>query len=116
MATNAREEYLAGQITTATPQQQQMMLIEAALRFAQQAQHQWEVGDDESAGSMLIRSQEIVCELLAARAAAGTPLGRRSSSVYAFVHRALIEAHMLREPAKVDDALRVLEVERDTWR
>jgi len=116
MPTTAREEYLSGQVMTATPQQRQVMLIEAAIRFAQQAKSQWELGDDEAAGLALIRGQEIVGELLAARAAAETPLGRQSSSVYVFVLRALIEAHMAREPAKVDDALRILEIERATWK
>ncbi len=116
MATIAREEYLASKVMTATPQQRQVMLIEGAIRFGQQAKHQWGLGDAEAAGAALIRGQEIVCELLAARAATGTPLGRQAGSVYVFVHRALIEAHMLREPAKVDDALRVLEIELETWR
>jgi len=115
MPTTAREQYLSSQVITATPQQRQVMLIEASIRFAQQAKCQWERGDDEAAGSALIRGQEIVCELLAARAMAETPLGRQSSSVYVFVHRALMEAHMAREPAKVDDALRILEIERATW-
>lgn len=115
MATAARDQYLAGKVMTATPQQRQLMLIDGAIRFAQQAKRQWDLGDDQAAGAALIRSQEIVCELLAARASAGTPLGRKASAVYVFIHRSLVEAHMQRQVAKVDDAVRILEIERETW-
>ena len=44
------------------------------------------------------------------------PLVGQVTSVYTFVYRSLIAAHSERDPRKLDDALAVLGVERETWR
>jgi len=43
-------------------------------------------------------------------------LSRKVAAVYLFVFRTLMEATGEKSPEKLHDALRVLEVERETWR
>ncbi len=38
------------------------------------------------------------------------------ASVYIFVYRTIFQAQRQRDPAQLADALRVLEIERETWR
>lgn len=117
MESNVRDNYLATEVMTATPQKLQLMLIEAALRFGHQANRCWSEGRDEEAGEALVRCQQIVTELLCGLNPDNNPeLVSRVASVYLFIFRSLTVAQMQRDSEKLLDAMRVLEVERDTWR
>ncbi|MHC4066537.1 MAG: hypothetical protein ACYSUI_18840, partial [Planctomycetota bacterium] len=35
--------------------------------------------------------------------------------IYGFIYRKLVEASVKKDPTAVDDALRVLDIERETW-
>ena len=64
----------------------------------------------------LIRSQNIVAELLAVLdPRSADPLVRQVLDVYLFVYRMLIAAGLEHDETKLDNALRVLTVERETW-
>ncbi len=113
----AHENYLVTQVMTAPPQKLQLMLIEGAIRAARLARQQWQSGDAGGASEAIIRAQEILSTLIAGLNHAVAPeLVRRVAGVYAFVHRSLVEANLRHDEAKLDDVLRVLEEERETWR
>lgn len=111
----ARDAYLTTQVMTATPQKLQLLLIDAALRSAQQAQRHWSEGNDQAADEMLAHATEVVSELLASVGSAKSEISRRLSSLYLFLFRALSEAHLLRDEQKLADVMRVLRIERETW-
>lgn len=111
------QSYLETEVLTAPPEKLRLMLIEAAIRWAQRAAQLWQDRDDEKASSALIRAQEIVTELLASINRQADPvLAGKVASVYLFVFRNLLEANLHRSPQKLDDALRVLREEQQTWR
>ncbi len=117
MQSSARENYLVTDVMTATPQRLQLMLIEAAIRSAERAREKWQAGEDDQACEALIHAQQVVGELLASlNHEADADLVKRVASVYLFVFRNLMEANHERSEKKLDDALRVLEVERESWR
>jgi flagellar protein FliS len=117
MSASVRENYLVTEVLTATPQKLHLMLVEAAIRAGQQARQHWRAGENEAASEALIRAQEIMSELVAGLNREVDPgLVRRVASVYLFVYRSLMEANFLRDEDKLADALRVLEIERQTWR
>ncbi|MCR4413528.1 MAG: flagellar export chaperone FliS [Thermoguttaceae bacterium] len=117
MTASIRENYLVTEVLTATPQKLHLMLVEAAIRAGQQARQHWRSGDNEAASEALIRAQEIMSELVAGLNREVEPdLVRRVASVYLFIYRSLMEANFLRDESKLADALRVLEIERQTWR
>ena len=115
MQASASDAYLTSQVMTATPQKLQLMLIEGAIRFVSQGKGLWQSEKGEQAGAALVRSQEIIGELLASVAGAEEPTARKAASVYLYLFRTLTEAQLEHNPEKLDDVLRVLEVERDTW-
>jgi flagellar secretion chaperone FliS len=117
MQSSTRQTYLATQVTTASPQKLQLMLIEAAIRSVNLAKQQWSDRRDDQACESLIHAQEIVGQLLSALdAGVDRDLVAKVAAVYAFIFRRLIEANQNRDEAKLDDALRSLEIERETWR
>ena len=108
---------LATEVLTAAPQKLQLMLIEGAIRFGQQARALWREGRNEEAGEAIIRCQQIVAQLLAGLKREDQPeLSRRIAAVYVFVHNSLVAAHLNRDEQKLDDALSVLAEEQATWR
>ena len=112
-----RGDYLQTEVMTATPQKLQLMLIEAALRNAQQARHHWAAGREEAACQALIRSQNILAELVGVLSPKNAdPVHQRVLATYLFVYRSLIAANLDHNEERLDQALRVLAVERDTWR
>lgn len=117
MEGSAREQYLVAEVMTATPQKLQLMLVEAAIRFAGRARQLWAERKDEEAAEALIRAQDVVGQMLASLdRESSLPLVRKVAAVYLFVFRCLMEANCQRDERKLDDALKVLEEERETWR
>lgn len=116
MQAAAREQYLTAEVMTAPPQKLQLLLIEGAMRFCNLALAKWEQGEAEAAGEALTRAQGVVTELIAGvRPEHNRELARKAASVYLYLFRTLVDAHLNHDAAKVRDALRVLEIERGTW-
>jgi flagellar protein FliS len=114
---SARQNYLATEVNTAAPQKLQLMLIEGAIRFGQQAAALWRQQRDDEAGEAIIRCQQIVAQLLAGlRREDQAELSRQMAGVYVFILNSLIEAHLNRDEQKLADALSVLAEEQITWR
>ena len=117
MPSSPPENYLFTEIMTATPQKLHLMLIEAAIRSAQRGRQKWQVQQDDEACEALIHAQQIVGELLASLDREVDPdLVKRVASVYLFVFRSLMEANYEHSEEKLDNAIRVLQLERETWR
>lgn len=112
---DARTAYLETQIKTAAPQKLRLMLIEGAMRLAAQARAAHLSGAGEQCSAYLERARDIVTELIAGIHPEKTPLNETVRALYAFIFRSLAEAQLLHEVKKIDDALRVLQEERQTW-
>ena len=114
---NPHDEYLATQVLTATPDRLRLMLIEAALRKCELARQTWDVEAGEPWGEPLGRAQDIVTELLASLNFVDQPqLARKIAAVYNYIFRELVAAHLEHDATRLENARRLLEIERDTWR
>jgi flagellar protein FliS len=116
MDCNARDAYLEAQVMTATPQKLRLMLIDGAIRLAREAVRCWEAAKNEEAFEAIQRCRGIVAELLASVKPDDSTLASRVAEVYAFLFQTLTEAQLRRDPEKLEGAVAVLEVERETWR
>jgi flagellar protein FliS len=112
----AREKYLNDQVLTAPPQKLQLMLIDGAIRFGLQARSLWNEDRGAEACEALVRSQEIVVELMNVARQSGHELGRQMSMLYLFAFQRLVASSIERGGQPLADALRVLAAERETWR
>src|SRR5581483_9350177 len=77
----------------------------------------WANGKFGEGTEPMIRCQAIVRELMASPHRDKSPeLVDKVVSLYLFIHEQLVQAQMRRDAAKLDDAIRILEIERETWR
>lgn len=116
MASESVNPYLRNAVMTATPEQLQLMLYDGAIRFATQARDAIEQKDFELSFEKLTRAQNIISEMLSGlNYSVNEELCKRVASVYNFLYRKLVDANVKRSVSEIDDALRVLRVERETW-
>ena len=116
MAVSNDNPYLRDAVLTATPEQLQLMLYDGAIRYATQAREALERADFELSYERLTRAQHIVSEMLNGLNHDANPdLCKRVASIYNFLYHKLIDACVNRDTGAIDDALRVLRVERETW-
>ena len=116
MQTSANEQYLETKVLTATPQKLHLMLIEGAIRHAQQAKAIWDEEDRiAERNETLARCIDITGEMLIGIRDSDQAVARQLVDVYAFLFRTVTEAKMLGDVTKLDDCLQVLTIERGTW-
>ncbi|MBU0638147.1 MAG: flagellar export chaperone FliS, partial [Planctomycetes bacterium] len=115
-AANASHEYLKNAVLTATPEQLQLMLLDGAIRLATRGQEAIRANDIEGSYNALERAQRIVLELSAGlRPEVNPELVEQMAALYNFIYRRLVDANMQRDEDAVDDALRILRHQRETW-
>jgi flagellar protein FliS len=109
-------EYLRNQVLTASPEQLQMMLYDGAIRFARQGREAIERRDLEASYHLLTRAQRIVLEMLNGLQHEVNPqLCDKMAGLYTFIYRRLVDASVQKDTRPCDEALRILEYQRETW-
>jgi flagellar protein FliS len=117
MPQEASGEYLRNAVLTASGEQLVLMLYDGAIRFARQAKEALARKDFEGSCDRLLRAQRIVQELQAGlRGEANPELARQMNSLYTFIYERLVQANMTQQPGPIDEALKILEHQRETWR
>jgi len=110
------DEYLESKVLTAPPLQLHLLTVEGAIRFARQAKLALEEKQFEQSHNLLNRSRECVSELIAGLNPEQAPeMVTSLKNLFAFVYRALAMADLETNPARVDDAVQILERHRETW-
>ncbi|MBU0719273.1 MAG: flagellar export chaperone FliS [Planctomycetes bacterium] len=116
MTESATNPYLHDAVLPATPEQLQLMLYDGAIRFASQGRDAIEAKDYATSYEKLTRAQEIISEMQAGlNYEVNEDLCKRVASIYNFIYRKLIDANVHRDTSAIDDALKVLRIERETW-
>jgi len=115
MNTPSNQAYLENQVLTATPQKLQLMLIEGATRFARQGLEGWQAGENEAASEALVRCRKVLSNIQAGIKPELSEAAQRSASLYLFLFQTLTMAQMNRSVQDLEDIIKVLEIERETW-
>lgn len=117
MAHTASDEYLRNAVLTATPEQLHLMLYDGAIRFARQGGEALRRQDFETSCEKLLRAQKIVTEMKAGlRPEVQPELCEQMSGLYNFVYWKLVDANLRHDLSALDEALQILEHQRETWR
>ena len=113
---NPYEAYTNVNINTADQRQLIMMLYDGALRFMKKGINKIEQQDFEGAHNYLVRSREIVAELLATlRPEKGGELGENLKRLYTYAFNRLVEANLLKDATIVEEVIGIMSTLRDGW-
>ena len=113
--TNANA-YLRTKVMTASPGELRLMLLDGALRFAQLMRDGLEKKDHEKIYEGSSNCRAIVTELITSLKPEVDPkLCERLNSIYTFIYSRLVEAMSEKSVDILDEVLRLLEFERETW-
>lgn len=114
---NQTNPYLKTQILTATPEELRLMLYDGALKFCHQAVAALEESNYDASYSTLTRAQQIVLELSSSLNHRQSPdLCERLGALYTYIYRRLVDANFSHEVTAVQEAIKLLEFERQTWK
>ena len=92
------------------------MLYDGAIKFCNQSKQAMADGDFESSYNALMRAQKIVLELSTSLNRDVAPdLCEKLSALYTYIYKLLVDANMQRDPKPVDEAIELLDYERQTW-
>jgi flagellar secretion chaperone FliS len=116
MMTDKNREYLEARIQTANSAQLHMMLLDGALRFAREAEKGVLRGEELAYHAPLMRTLDIVEELLAGVRHSDDELNEKLAGLYTFVYMRLMSVYVNGDKQMMAEALRVLEFQRETWR
>lgn len=115
MSVPTNSQYLESRVLTAPPQRLHLMLLEGALRFGRKAEESLQQGEVIAAATSLLRVVDIVGELLAGVRENKEPLNQQIAGLYFFIFRRVSEAKINNDVKALKEALRLLEIERQTW-
>jgi flagellar secretion chaperone FliS len=108
-------QYLESKVLTAPPQRLHLMLIEGAIRFGRQAEEALRRGDTADSAAPLLRTIDIVGEMLSGVRQQESQTNKRLAEFYWFLFRRLAEAKIHSDTTRLAEALKLLEYERETW-
>ncbi|MCC6907789.1 MAG: flagellar export chaperone FliS [Phycisphaerales bacterium] len=108
--------YLRQRVFSATPEELRLMLLEGALRFARQGADGLRERNFEKSYQGIHQCQDILMELInALRPEIAPDLCRRLAALYTYMYRRLMEASSQRDADIVDEVIKLLDYERETW-
>ncbi len=108
--------YLRTKVLTASPAELRLMLIDGAIRFSENAKAGYASRDFEASFEGTTRAQAILLELVNSLRPERSPeLCERMTALYTFMYQRLLEASIEKSETIVDEVLKLLRFERETW-
>lgn len=108
--------YLKTKVLTASPEELRLMLYEGAIKFCHQAGTALENSEREAAYHSLMKAQKIVLELSTSLNHDVDPdLCSKLSALYTYIYRRLVDANIQQDQNAVQEAVKLLEYEKNTW-
>lgn len=108
--------YERTKVETADQRQLILMLYDAAIRFMNKAVARIESTDIEAAHNYLVRSREIVAELLATlKPEKAGEIGTNLQRLYVYIFNRLVEANLTKDKEKVAECIGLMSTLREGW-
>lgn len=114
--TAAANPYLRNQVLSAKPEELRLMLFDGAIRFLNVGRKGLEAKDYDVSYTNISKAQKIVLELSNSLNRDVMPeVTEKLSALYTFIYRLLIDASTTRTTEPLDEAVKLLKYERETW-
>jgi flagellar secretion chaperone FliS len=115
-AANPANAYLRTKVLTASPEELRLMLLDGAIKFACQGREGLAAKNYELSYTGISQCRDIILELITCIKPEVDPeLATRVRAVYTFMYTTLVEASMEKSAPKVEQVIKLLEYERETW-
>ncbi|NLU36675.1 MAG: flagellar export chaperone FliS [Clostridiales bacterium] len=112
---NAYEVYQNNQVNTLSSGRLLLMLYDGALKFLRFALAAMEEKDVENTNKYLVKTQDIISELMATLDFNAGEIANQLYSLYDFMIQELIDANIKKDAEKVRSVYSMIEDLRDTW-
>jgi flagellar protein FliS len=116
MTTTARDTYLGGMTSTASPARLLIMLYDRLVLDLQRAIELGDAGEFLGAGRQLMHAQEIVLELQGSLKIDAWDGAAQLSGIYSWLHSEMVRANVQRDVAATRACLALVEPLADAWR
>ena len=114
--TTPNNPYLRNQVLSARPEQLRLMLFDGAIRFLNMGRKGLENKDYDVSYTNISKAQKIVLELSNSLNRDVMPeVTEKLSALYTYIYRLLIDASTTRKTEPLDEAVKLLRYERETW-
>ncbi len=108
--------YLRTKVLTASPEELRLMLLDGAIKFAQQARDGLVSKDFERSYNGFTQCRAIITELIVTiRPEFDPELFGKVRGLYSFMFNELVEASRDKDQARVEGVIQLLQYERETW-
>lgn len=116
MYPTAPNAYLRNQVLAASPEQLRLMLFDGALRHCRAGRDGLVAENYDTSYTHLSKAQKIVLELSNSLKPELAPeLCEKLAALYTYTYKLLIDASMQRDTQPLDEAIKLIEFERETW-
>jgi flagellar protein FliS len=115
MTTLQHQSYAQSQVATSSPSELVVLLYRGAVRFAAKARLHIQNGRLEPAHQELIRAQQIVLQLMGALRPSERSADADLYALHNYIYEVLYRANRYKDVAAVDEALKHLRTQLDTW-
>ena len=116
MTITARDTYLGGMTSTASPARLLIMLYDRLVLDLQRAVELGDLGEFLGAGRQLMHAQEIVLELQGSLKIDAWDGAAQLSGIYSWLHSEMVRANVQRDVAATRGCLALVEPLADAWR
>lgn len=108
--------YEKANVHTADQRQLILMLYDGAIRFMRKAIQKIDENDVESAHNYLIRTRNIVSELLATlKPEKAGELGTHLQQLYVYIFNRLVQANLSKDKEGVEEVIKLMSTLREGW-
>lgn len=110
------QSYQQTNVQTADQRTLIIMLYDGLIRFLRKAQQKIDANDVEAAHNYLVRSREIVAELLATlKPEKAGEIGNNLRRLYSFAFNRIVEANLYKDGEMIDEVIRIMSTLREGW-
>ncbi|MGQ0627667.1 MAG: flagellar export chaperone FliS [Phycisphaerales bacterium] len=110
------DAYLSTKVLTASPEELRLMLLDGAIKFARQGRDGLAEGNFEACHQGYSRCRAILLELISSmRTEVDPDLCSRLRGLYTFMYRELLESSLVKDLARADKVIELLEYDRESW-
>lgn len=114
--TNTANAYLRTKVMTASREELRLMLIDGAIKFAQQALRGLEARDYEETFAGFSQCRDIILELINTIKPEHAPeIAKSVKELYTYMYGELVKASINKDQEALREVISLLEYDRETW-